>query len=158
MGSEMCIRDRFLIKWAPLCLEVVHVKVHVFLHKVNDSRLDVSDGVSERAKLSVLAEVKLFREFCTEFCLVFLLMVESFNPVVSQLARLLKLVKVCAPVVCFSVLAKVRVVVPAILSSLILDAMVVLAVLVVVLEVHLAWIDLEFIQDKMLQTLHLHLI
>ena len=46
-----------LVEWAPLCLEVVHVEVHIFLHKMDDSCLYVPNRVGEGAKFPVFAQM-----------------------------------------------------------------------------------------------------
>jgi hypothetical protein len=61
----------FFVEGAPFCFKIELIEVRIFLHEVNDSGLNISLRVSERAILSVLALSEMFWEFCTEFSFVF---------------------------------------------------------------------------------------
>ena len=135
----------FLVEGAPLCLEIEHVEVKVFLHEVDDACLDIAHGVSEGAVLAIFAVSKVFGESSAELCLVLLNMVESLNSVVGQFAGIFALTAFS-----LSVVAKVWTVIAAVPSSFVLIGVVKATVLVVVLVMDLAHVHFEFIQNQVL--------
>ena len=68
---------------APLCLEVVHEKVGVSRHLMDQPRLNVIVGVGKRAELLVVAEIALMG---AEFSLVLFDVIQAFHSVVSEVA------------------------------------------------------------------------
>lgn len=79
-----------VVEGAPLSLEVEHVEVEVDLVRndnlMEQSDLDVLDGVSKTAKVAILARGDLAWVKVAEFGLVLLTVVESLHTVVSTLA------------------------------------------------------------------------
>lgn len=69
------------VKRTPLGLEIEHVKIFIFLHKVYDSRFDISNGVSKGTKLAILTLAQLLGELSAKLSFVLFKMVESFHPV-----------------------------------------------------------------------------
>ena len=80
--DALCLVVR-LDEGAPLCLEVVHEKVGVSRHLMDEPCLDVIVGVGKRAELLVVAEVALMG---AEFSLVLFDVIQTFHSVVSEIA------------------------------------------------------------------------
>ena len=78
----------FLIVGTPLGLEIEHVEVSILKHEVDDSGPDIRDSMGEGAIVTVLAILNMSREFRTEFCFIFLNMIQPFNSVVCQWAQI----------------------------------------------------------------------
>jgi hypothetical protein len=120
-----------LVEGTPLSFEVEHVEVEVLVHEVNDPRLDVSLGVSKGAVLSIVALRDEVGELGAVLCLVLFYVVQPFNPVVRELARILKLTSVS-----FSIVAHIRRVLTTVIgTSLVLVGVPTGTVLVVMLMV-----------------------
>jgi hypothetical protein len=66
------------VERAPFSLEVVHIKVSILLHEVNDSSLDVSLRMCERTEFSILTLRNVLWKLSAKLSLVLLNMVESF--------------------------------------------------------------------------------
>ena len=67
--------------WAPLCFEVVHVKVGIFRIFVNEAGLEIVLRVSKRTDLPILTILEAVR---AEGCLVLLNMIKSFSVAVRH--------------------------------------------------------------------------
>ena len=80
--DALCLVVR-LDEGAPLCLEVVHEKVGVSRHLMDEPCLNVIVGVGKRAELLVVAEVALMG---AEFSLVLFDVIQTFHSVVSEIA------------------------------------------------------------------------
>jgi len=89
----------FLVEWAPLCLEVKHVEVkiwlaamHIFVwicnHLVDQTHLDIFNRVSKAAKVAILTLADLVRVEVAELSLVLVTVVKSFDPIVSSFATI----------------------------------------------------------------------
>jgi hypothetical protein len=78
-----------LVERTPFCLEEEHIEVEVFLHEVNDSRLDIPDGVSKGTVVSIFAINQVFGELGAELGFVLLNMIEPFNSVMRQITQFL---------------------------------------------------------------------
>ena len=74
---------------APFSFEVVDIEVRVFVHLVNETRFDLSWRMSERAELPILTFIQIFGVPSTESGLIFLYVVEPFNPVMRKFALFL---------------------------------------------------------------------
>jgi hypothetical protein len=134
---------------APLSLEVEDVEVEVLILRkdmVDESHLDIFDGVGERAVVSVLALGDLVGEEVTELGLVLVFVVESLYSVVGSSAFVLLGALFC---VCeLAELRSVEVVIP----SLVLDRVVEVTTLVVVSSILLGTFNpLEVLQVQVLQ-------
>jgi hypothetical protein len=139
------------VERTPLCLEEEHIEIEVLLHEVDDSGLDVSNGVSEGAVVSILAIDQVFGELSAKFGLILFNMVEPLNSIVGQVAQVLLLASVS-----FSMVAHVRgVLAVPVLSPLVLVGMIEGAVLMVVLVIDLALLNLELLQVQMSDFLHI---
>lgn len=95
----------FLVEWAPLCLEVKHVEVEIWLaatlivamhsfvwicnHLVDQTHLDIFNRVSEAAEVAILALADLIRVVVAELSLILITVVKSFDPIVSSLATII---------------------------------------------------------------------
>jgi len=128
-----------LVERAPLSLEVEHIEVGIFLHKVNDPCLNVPHRVCKGAVFAVLTVVEVLWEFGAKLGLVFFNVVQPLNPIVSKLASFLKctLFSLC-------VLAKIWTVV-SMLPSLVFHRVEESAVLMVVLVLYGTGVDLELV-------------
>lgn len=138
----------FVVVRAPLGLEVEDIEVEVLVRReqvMDQTHLDVVDGVCEGTVFPVLALLYLRGEAVTEFRLVFIFMVESLHSVMRPPAFVFfgTFFSICE----FTELRGIEVVV----SALVLDRVIIIAALMVVRGIFAGTFDsLEIYEVQML--------
>ena len=70
----------FVIQRTPFCFEIVHVKVGIPGHQVNQPSFYIQVSVRERTKVAILAILRVL--LCAVLCFILFYMIQSFNSVV----------------------------------------------------------------------------
>lgn len=119
----------FVIQRTPFCLEIVHVKVGIPGHQVNQPSFYIQFSVRERTKVTIFAILRVF--LGAVFCLILFYMIQSFNPVVcinaplssnwADFIILLLITHVRAVEVSLSPHVNIRVVVPTVFVVVLLN-------------------------------------